>query len=108
MSYGRLGKRVFYWRHDFKDVINGRKWQNSSFTKLNNNMLIINEANSWEYENMKSRGRPKGKNNPPNPGDLYYNDHPLKVDSNQETNVFTKKRQEIFVCGLGEKGSNEF
>lgn len=40
---GQPGKRVFYQRSDYKDVINGRKWQNSSFAKLNQNTMIIDE-----------------------------------------------------------------
>lgn len=28
-----------------KDVINGRKWQNSAFVKLNPNIMIMNELN---------------------------------------------------------------
>ena len=34
-NYGRLGKRIIYLRSEYKDVINGRKWQNSAFAKLN-------------------------------------------------------------------------
>lgn len=28
-----------------KDVINGRKWQNSAFVMLNPNIMIMNELN---------------------------------------------------------------
>jgi len=34
-------KRVIYLRNEIKDVINGRKWQNSAFIKLNPNTMIV-------------------------------------------------------------------
>ena len=52
---GQPGKRVFYQRSDYKDVINGRKWQNSAFARLNKNTMIIDEQNQFEYEKIESR-----------------------------------------------------
>jgi len=34
-------KRVIYLRNEIKDVINGRKWQNSAFIKLSANTMIV-------------------------------------------------------------------
>ena len=70
-------------------------------------MLIIDEENAFDYERMESRGRPQTKDTPACSGELFYSGHPLKVDPNQPSNIFTQKRQELFCCGLGEKGSNE-
>lgn len=33
-------QRVIYLSNEIKDVINGRKWQNSAFIKLNKNIMI--------------------------------------------------------------------
>ena len=56
---------------------------------------------------MESRSKPKAKNLPASSGELYYNGLPLKIEDDQSSNAFTRKRQELFICGLGEKGTNE-
>ena len=70
---GQPGKRVFYQRSDYKDVINGRKWQNSSFAKLNQNTMIIDEQNQFEYEKMESRTVKKSHKQSGPTTELFYN-----------------------------------
>lgn len=70
-------------------------------------MMIIDEETAFDYERMESRSKPKGKNLPMCSGELFYNGMPLKIDFSQPSNSFTKKRQELFIAGLGERGANE-
>jgi hypothetical protein len=47
-------KRIIHFRNEIKDHINGMKWQNSSFIKLNQN-LIIKEQQNIDYCKLESR-----------------------------------------------------
>lgn len=94
--------RVIYLKNEIKDVINGRKWQNSAFIKLSPNTMIVDQ-NHLEFDKLESRGTG------PSTGAgsaLYYRGNPLTVGSAQ-SNSFTNKRQELFVSSMGETGANE-
>lgn len=40
-SQNLIPQKVIYLKNEIKDVINGRKWQNSAFIKLNKNLMIV-------------------------------------------------------------------
>ena len=69
-------KRVIFLKLELKDVINGRKWQNSAFVKLNLNTRIVEgqslngstnaSLNGYndklDYEKLESRSKAEGNN----------------------------------------------
>lgn len=62
-------------KNEIKDVINGRKWQNSSFIKLNNNMIVV-DPTYLDHDKLESRGTG------PSTGAgsaLYYKGYPMTV-----------------------------
>jgi hypothetical protein len=72
-----LLSKVIYLKNEIKDVINGRKWQNSAFIKLNPNTMIVDQSN-FDYEKLESRGTTGGSG----AGSCaYYGGQPLKVGS---------------------------
>ena len=93
--------RVIYLKNEIKDVINGRKWQNSAFIKLNLNSMIVDQYNI-DYEKLESRGT--GNQNGAG-SSLCYGGNPLMVG--QSYNNLGMKRHELFVCSMGETGANE-
>jgi hypothetical protein len=72
-----MSQKIIFLNNEIKDVINGRKWQNSAFIKLGKN-LMITDQNTIEHENFEARGIGSSTDAKSN---LYYGGHPMKVGS---------------------------
>jgi hypothetical protein len=85
-------------RNEFQDRINKKKYMNARFLKLNPNMKIVIQSNTSSASSHKAQAQ-KDQGN-------ILNKEQIKQIEIAEKKASTKSFSELFVCMMGETGSN--